>query len=129
MRRQKRGIAGIQIADVMNVPICKLTDFQLTHLKYDSIASDRVGLVKSLVSEIIRRRNEDTCTNPPRVAEFCLLLIPLRQREHILGDLEEEFNTQVVPEYGIFWAHLYYYWQVLMELVTAIVNGVKGIVR
>ena len=102
MRKKNRDFTGIQIADVMNVPISKLTDFQLTHLKYDSIPSERVGLVKLLVSEIIRRRNEDICSPPP-VAEFCLLLIPLRHREDILGDLEEEFKTRVVPEYGIFW--------------------------
>jgi hypothetical protein len=34
---------------------------------------------------------------PPQAAEFLLLLVPLKQRENILGDLEEEFGTLVAP--------------------------------
>jgi hypothetical protein len=39
-------------------------------------------------------------TRPPRSAKFILLLIPKRHREHLIGDLEEEYSTILVPEYG-----------------------------
>jgi hypothetical protein len=59
---------------------------------------------------------------PPRFAEFCLLLVPLRQRKDILGDLQEEFRTVVVPNHGISRARFYYVWQVIMEVFWAIAN-------
>src|SRR5947209_376105 len=31
---------------------------------------------------------------------FALLLIPKRNREHVIGDLEEEYRTTVLPQYG-----------------------------
>jgi len=69
---------------------------------------------------------QESAVNPPLLAEFCLLLIPLRQREHILGDLQEEFSTVVVPKHGIARARLYYCWQVLVEVLRAIANAAKG---
>jgi hypothetical protein len=39
-------------------------------------------------------------SGPPRSAHFLLLLIPKRNREHLIGDLEEEFRTIVLPKYG-----------------------------
>jgi hypothetical protein len=66
--------------------------------------------------------------SPPRVAQFLLLLIPLRQREHLLGDLEEEFRTTLVPGYGLRCARIYYYWQVWVEIISAVARGLKGVV-
>ena len=66
--------------------------------------------------------------SPPRPAKFMLLLIPLRQREHLLGDLEEEFRTTLVPEYGLRWARIYYYWHVWIEIASAVARGLKGAV-
>ncbi len=65
---------------------------------------------------------------PPLLARFLLLLIPLRQREHILGDLEEEFKTILLQDYGLRWACVYYYWHVSIEVLTAVAHGLKGAV-
>jgi len=66
--------------------------------------------------------------DPPQLATFLFLLIPIRQREHLLGDLEEEFRTRLVPEYGPRWARLYFYWHVVIELTTALTKAATGAV-
>ena len=46
----------------------------------------------------------------------------------MLGDLEEEFKTTLVPEYGLRWARIYYYWHVSIEIISAVAHGLKGVV-
>jgi hypothetical protein len=53
---------------------------------------------------------------PPRFAQFTLLLIPKRSREHLIGDLEEEFRTIVLPQYGRFLARCWYFEQVAIAI-------------
>lgn len=55
-------------------------------------------------------------TNPPRSAQFALLLIPKRNREHLIGDLEEEYRTIVLPQYGSFLAMCWYFEQVALTI-------------
>lgn len=54
--------------------------------------------------------------SPPRTASFILLLIPKRHREFLLGDIEEEFATKVVPQYGTTVGALWYWWHVLISI-------------
>jgi hypothetical protein len=54
---------------------------------------------------------------PPRSAQFALLLLPKRNREHLIGDLEEEFRTIVLPQYGRFLAGCWYCEQVGLAIV------------
>jgi hypothetical protein len=54
---------------------------------------------------------------PPTAAKFILLLIPKRHREHIIGDLEEEYTTIMLPEYGARKAQIWYWWQVAISIV------------
>lgn len=54
--------------------------------------------------------------DPPRVAQFALLMIPTRSREHLLGDLEEEYRTIVLPQCRRFWAKAWYWEQTLLAL-------------
>jgi hypothetical protein len=53
---------------------------------------------------------------PPRFARFVFLLIPKRNREHLVGDLEEEFNIVVLPQYGSFLARCWYFEQVMLAV-------------
>lgn len=55
-------------------------------------------------------------TSLPKSAKFILLLIPKSQREHLIGDLEEEYNTIVLPEYGVRKARGWYWWQVAISV-------------
>jgi len=54
--------------------------------------------------------------SPPTSAKFILLLIPRRYREHLVGDLEEEYNTIVLPEYGARKARNWYWWHVVISV-------------
>jgi len=52
----------------------------------------------------------------PRVARFVLFLIPKKNREHLIGDLEEEYRTLIMPEYGRRWARIWYRGQVIQAV-------------
>jgi hypothetical protein len=62
---------------------------------------------------------------PPRFPKFLLLLVPRRNREHLLGDLEEEYSTLVVPEYGRRLADVWYWWHSLISLGWFIYDRLK----
>src|SRR5262249_48174418 len=53
---------------------------------------------------------------PPRFAQFALLLIPKRNREHLVGDLDEEYRTIALPQQGRFWARVWYWEQAVLAL-------------
>lgn len=87
---------------------------------------DAKNLVRQLIDDL--EGEPEKSPDPPHLATFLFLLIPLRQREHLLGDLDEEFRTRLVPEYGPRWARLYFYWHVAIELTTALTKAVTGAV-
>jgi hypothetical protein len=51
---------------------------------------------------------------PPRAARFLMLLIPPRNREGMMGDLEEEFRAILLPQYGLRLAQFYYWWHAII---------------
>jgi len=55
-------------------------------------------------------------SSPPRAAKFILLLVPKRHREHLIGDLEEEYTAMLLPEYGVRRARIWYWWQVAISI-------------
>jgi len=55
-------------------------------------------------------------TSPPKVAKLILLLVPKRCRENLIGDLEEEYTTILLPEYGARRARAWYWWQVALSI-------------
>jgi hypothetical protein len=59
----------------------------------------------------------ETSIEPPKAAKFILLLIPKRYREGLVGDLDEEFSTIVLPKCGQRKACFWYWWQVGAILV------------
>jgi len=56
--------------------------------------------------------------HPPRAAQFILLMIPKRNREHLVGDLEEEFRTKVLPEWGPLGARFFYWEQTAVAVIS-----------
>ncbi len=68
-----------------------------------------------------------TAHEPPRVAEFLLLLIPIKYRENLLGDLEEEYRTRLLPRYGLRKAQVYYCAQVLFSIGAFLARSLAGI--
>jgi hypothetical protein len=62
-------------------------------------------------------RGDSRSPRPPSSAKFLLLLlIPRHNREHLVGDLEEEFATVVLPEYGERRARFWYWWKVITSI-------------
>jgi hypothetical protein len=61
----------------------------------------------------------------PRGARLLLLLSPKRFRESLVGDLEEEFYTIVLPRYGSRLARLWYWEQVACSLWPILWNLLK----
>lgn len=55
-------------------------------------------------------------TSPSRVGKLLLLLIPKKNREHLLGDLEQEYQTILLPKYGLRAARRCYWWHVCISL-------------
>jgi hypothetical protein len=66
---------------------------------------------------------------PPRSVKFILLLVPKRNREHLIGDLEEEFQTIVLPQYGRFLARCWYFEQVMLAIGFYLWPTIKKILR
>lgn len=57
---------------------------------------------------------------PHRFAEKMLyLFLPKGQREHIPGDLEEEFKEVILPKFGRSYAQFWYWSQVLRSIVAS----------
>jgi len=57
---------------------------------------------------------------PPRAAKLLLLLLPPRDREGMIGDLEEEYRTVLIPEYGIRTARFYYWWHAIQTCAFSV---------
>ena len=66
---------------------------------------------------------------PPEVAKFLLLLIPKKNREGLLGDLEEEYRTILLPEYGVRLARFHYWWHTVIALACSVVGAVERLSR
>jgi hypothetical protein len=63
-------------------------------------------------------RTAPSAVPPPRLAEYVLFLVlPRRQREPFVGDVNEDFATNVVPKFGPFLA-LGWYWIKTIQYVA-----------
>jgi len=64
-----------------------------------------------------REYNTETESDtPPKMATLLILLIPKKNREHVLGDLDEEYRTILVPRYGRRTAKAWYWWHVAISI-------------
>lgn len=64
---------------------------------------------------------------PPARANYLLFLAPRKYREHLIGDLEEEYRTVVLPRFGIKKARFWYWWQVIQSLLPILWSSAKRI--
>lgn len=79
----------------------------------------------AILDDLESGRAHQESTHPPRSAKFLLLLIPRPNREHLIGDLEEEYAQIVLPEFGPRKARLWYWWQVLASLTPLLWAEIK----
>ncbi|MCG8360805.1 MAG: permease prefix domain 2-containing transporter [Kiloniellales bacterium] len=56
---------------------------------------------------------------PPRRAVVIMdFLLPHSTRENLIGDLEEEYRTKILPKYGVRVANRWYWWQALRSVLA-----------
>lgn len=79
-----------------------------THHQFPENAKSFLGVCVS--------KNQKVVLDPPKGAKFALLMIPQKNREHLIGDLEEEYRTIVLPEYGRFRANIWYWVQTVQAV-------------
>lgn len=80
------------------------------------------GTKARLAGRKLARRKK---TAVPQTAEFLLLLIPQQDREYLIGDMEEEFTTIVLPRHGRKRACLWYWWHTMFSLFPYVRQFVK----
>ncbi len=73
-------------------------------------------------------KTPDCSSEVPKTAQFLLLLIPKKGRDNLVGDLEEEFLTIVLPRFGPRNARLWYWEQVISTYRPIIWTHVKKII-
>ena len=71
--------------------------------------------------------------NPPKLAEFFMLLLPMKYRENLVGDAEEEYWTRSLPRFGarkarlIFWTQAIHAWLMFLARPLAGIAGLAWV--
>ena len=71
--------------------------------------------------------------DPPRSAEFFISLIPMKYRENLIGDAEEEYWTRSLPRFGprkarlIFWTQAIHAWLMFLARPLAGIAGLAWV--
>jgi hypothetical protein len=89
------------------------------------------GKLVAWISAKHLRTANGAVAKPPVSAQFLLLLLPKKYRENLVGDIDEEFSTVVLPRHGPRKARLWYWCQVIasiMPFVWAQIKRVAGLV-
>jgi len=66
--------------------------------------------------------------DPPQLAEFLLALIPVKHRENLQGDLEQEYRNRFIPRHGLRKARFLYWVQVIYAFLGFLARPLAGIV-
>jgi len=75
----------------------------------------------------------DIVPDPPKLAEFLMLLLPMRYREELVGCAEEEYWTRSLPRLGarrarvIFWAQMIHAWLIFLVRPFAGIAGLAWV--
>jgi len=85
-------------------------------------------LAEQFIPMLMRHVKRDAITaEVPSSARLLLLLIPRKVRENLVGDLEEEFLTRVLPNYGLTLARKWYWQQVITSLCPIVWEQFKRV--
>ena len=55
------------------------------------------------------------------------LFVRGKNREALIGDLEEEYTTYILPTYGPRYAKFWYWWHTLASIFAILVDRLKGL--
>jgi hypothetical protein len=93
------------------------TDWLSGHSDEADLLVTTLFLLVEILSGIIRRRLRTSQAGfpAPTFAEFFLyLVLPRRQREPILGDLNEDFTTNILPRFGPLLAEIWHWCKAML---------------
>lgn len=76
-----------------------------------------------------RPKKPGEAVDPPERAELLLRLVPRRDREPILGDLEEDFRTDFLPKFGPEKARRLYWWHAVRSVFAIALGRVQWLIR
>lgn len=75
----------------------------------------------------------DIVPDPPKLAEFFMLLLPMKYREELVGCAVEEYWTRSLPRLGarkarvIFWAQMIHAWLIFLARPFAGIAGIAWV--
>src|SRR5437763_1135374 len=81
---------------IMSIEQAKIEAEEVTKAKAQAEERQKFAVFVIVLLVVLAILSKDA--SPPRPARFALLLIPKRNREHLIGDLDEEYRTVVLPE-------------------------------
>jgi hypothetical protein len=94
--------------------------------------ADHTQAIREVVAKFLGTSNVSE-VGPPLAPKFLMLLIPPKNREAIIGDLEEEYRTILLREYGKRLANFYYWWHAILacgwSTLGAVANLAKMFIR
>ena len=93
------------------------------------ISLEELAIIDEMISKYGNRafhgssampEKESNKNDPPKRAEMLLHFgLPKRDRECMIGDLEEEYRTVILPKYGPRVAMRWYWWQAVRSVIAA----------
>lgn len=66
--------------------------------------------------------------DPPQLADFLISLIPVKHRQSLPGDLEEDYRNRLIPRHGLRTARFLYWVQVIYAFSGFLARPLAGIV-
>ncbi len=86
--------------------------------------------IEELGSLQSKPKETDSLIPPPMHANLLLSFCLSRtEREHILGDLEEEYRKYILPRFGFQKARMWYWWQVITSITPVIILRIGALVK
>lgn len=118
--------------------VSNLTEFQNGKWLSTLVVLNLIILAHGVKSEVSFQRGliqlariAPAALPPPLVAEYILYIaLPCRAREPLLGDLNEDFATNVVPKFGPLCAYGWYWYKAVLYIwIYACDNAIEPLIR
>jgi hypothetical protein len=94
--------------------------FALYDVPFDFGPRDALHSKRHVEHREVRDRSRRNAT-PPVVGCFLLdLLLPKKHRENLIGDIEQDFTTNILPRYGRTAASIWFWKQVIAEIIPGL---------
>lgn len=110
---------------------------KLMYPSFDGVPRGEVSADGILISDLLRdvplepaaQETPEPQPSPPLNAEFLLQMFVRREdREHVIGCMEEDFRTRVLPRYGYWRAIAWYWWEVTWTVLYYVWDHARRLV-